>query len=115
MIGLEYPDDVFLTYLSYIMGQNDIVISVLATSTRAVQDFARLTLSEIPEVLAYDISSQLRTTRLASKARWQQHRNKFLSYYDKKHWKDYDKAFDWTESFYKYDLMSGAEHRDMED
>ncbi len=115
VFGLDYPDDIHPTYLSYIMGQNDLVLSVLARSARAARDFARQSFGSMPEVLAYDVSSQLRTTRLTSRTRWRQHRNKYLSSYDKQHRKDYDAEYDWTESSYAYDLMNGAQSREMED
>lgn len=107
IIGLKFPDNVFLTYLTFTLGDDDVLLSVLTDSSETVQAFAKDTFDRMDGILSYDISNQLKTRRLTSKARWTQHQNKFLSSYDKEYKKDYD-DYDWTNDFYEHAAMTGA-------
>ncbi len=107
IIGLNFPDNVFLTYLTFTLGDDDVLLSVLTDSSETVQAFTKDTFDQMDGILSYEISNQLKTRRLTSKARWTQHQNKFLSSHDKEYKKDYD-DYDWTNDFYEHAAMTGA-------
>jgi DNA-binding Lrp family transcriptional regulator len=118
ILGLDLPKNVFVTYLSYSLGVDDIHMSILAESRRAAQQMVKKAFDNMPGVESYDLSNQLRTIRLASKDRWKRHRDRFLSNYDKDHKAEYDTRYDWTDwsdDFEQFALMTGAFQRDMED
>ena len=106
--GINYPDNVYLTYVSYTLGDDDLLVSVLAESRKAARNFAKLAFDGMDSVTSYDISNQLATKRLASPEQWQKHMNRFMSNFDKHHKKDFDKKFDWTDEFKEDAAMSGA-------
>ncbi len=106
--ALNYPDNVYLTYISYTLGDDDILVSLLAESRKAVRNFAKMAFDDMESVHSYDISNQLATRRLASPEQWQKHMNRFLSNFDKHHKKDFDRKFDWTDEFKEDAAMSGA-------
>jgi len=107
IIGIDYPSNVFLTYLTFTLGDDDVLLSVLTDNRESVQKFAHNTFDKMDGILSYDISNQLKTRRLTSQTRWKQHQNKFLSSYDKEYKKDYD-DYDWTNDFYEYAALTGA-------
>ena len=116
--GLNYPDNVFLTYVSYTLGEDDMLVSVLAESRKAVQKFAKMAFDDMESVHSYDISNQLATKRLASPDQWKKHMNRFLSNFDKHHKKDYDPrydwtGFDWTDEFKEGAAQTGAFRSDL--
>jgi hypothetical protein len=104
----NYPKDVFLTYLTLALGDDDALLSVLGENDQAVQDFAQNAFDPMDGVINYQISSQLKTKRLASKDVWRRHHKKYLSSFDKQHEEDFDDDFDWTDDFEEYAAMTGA-------
>ena len=112
IISFDYPDNVFLTYLAFTFGDEDLLLSILTDSQDSARAFAKKAFDQMEGVRSYSISNQLKTRRLTSKSRWKQHQGKFLSSYDKQHRKDYDNRYDWTDDSYL--TMSGAFSRDME-
>lgn len=116
--GYSYPKNVFLTYVSYTLGDDDILVSVLAESRKAVQIFARMAFNDMDSVISYDISNQVATKRLASPEDWKKHQDRFLSNFDKHHKKDYDPrydwtGFDWTDEFKEGAAQTGAFRSDL--
>jgi hypothetical protein len=107
-IAQQINEPVFPTYLSFSLGQDDILLSILTDSRRSAQKFAKDVLDPMDGVMSYDISNQLRTKRLASKERWKKHQNKFMSSHDKQHRKEYDSRYDWTDDFKTFAAMTGA-------
>ncbi len=101
-------ENVFPTYLSFSLGQDDILLSLLTDSRKSAQTFAKDVFDSMDGVVSYDISNQLQTKRLASKERWKRHLNKYLSSYDKAHRKEYDSRYDWTDDFKTFAAMTGA-------
>jgi len=108
IISAAFPDNLYLTYLSYSLGEDDILLSVLTDSRKTAQRFGRSLFEGMDGVESYDISNQLRTKRLTSKERWKRHQNRFLSSHDRQHRRDFDPKYDWTEDFKTYAAMTGA-------
>lgn len=115
IVGYDFPGNIFMTYLSYSLGEDDILLSVLTESRKDCQGFAKNAFDRMPGVISCNISNQLKTMRLTSKTKWKQHQGKFLSSYDKQHRKDFDTRYDWTVDFHDYALMTGAFKMELED
>ncbi len=106
--GFKYPKNVFLTYVSYTLGEDDILVSLLAESRKAARNFAKMAFDDVDSIHSYDISNQLTTKRLTTPDKWKKHQNRFLSNFDKHHKKDYDARYDWADEFKEDAAMSGA-------
>jgi DNA-binding Lrp family transcriptional regulator len=115
IVGYDYPDNVYLSYLAYLLGEDDIMLSILSEDGESARKFAKDAFDKMEGVRSYDISDQLKTKRLTSKQMWKRHQGRFLSSYDKQHRKEYDARFDWTDDdSYEYAAMTGAFPPDME-
>ena len=113
--GLKFPENIYLTYLTLSLGDDDLLLSVLADSREAVQNFARTSLGEMKGVESYKISNQLKTKRLTSLTAWKEHQNRFLSSHDKEFKEKYDEDYDWTNDFYEHAALTGAFVREFDD
>jgi hypothetical protein len=108
IVNYEFPEKVFLTYLTFSLGEDDVLLSILAENRKSAQAFAQNAFDTMDGVINYQISNQLRTKRLASKEVWRRHQSKYLSSFNKEHEQDYDDDFDWTDDFEEYAAMMGA-------
>jgi hypothetical protein len=108
IVHCEFPKNVFLTYLTFSLGDDDILLSILAESSESARDFVENAFDKMDGVVKYTISNQLKTKRLVSKDAWRRHRSKFLSSFDKAHEQDYDDDYDWTDDFEEYAALTGA-------
>ncbi len=108
IIGATFPKASFLTYLTYSLGQDDILLSILTESHKSVQELTKSIFGNMDGVQSYEISNQLKTKRLTSKTNWRRHQRKFLSSFDKEYTKEYDLDYDWTDDFQEYAAMTGA-------
>jgi len=97
LVTLDYPENVFLSYISYSLGSDDILLSLLTRSKDDVELFAEQCIDTVQGITSYNISSQLRTVRLTSKKVWLSHRNKHLSSYHVAHSNELNRKYDWTE------------------
>jgi len=98
ILRLQNHKDVCLTYLSYSLGKDDILMSILTENRKRAENFADKKLLSITGVLSYGVSNQLRTIRLTSEKKWRAYRNRHLSSFDKEHRDLMDKGYDWTKS-----------------
>jgi len=96
ILRLKLPKNIFLTYLSYSLGKDDILMSILSENRERAENFADKKVYSIAGVLSYNVSNQLRTMRLTSEKKWMGYRNKHLSGFDKEHRDEMDRGFDWT-------------------
>ena len=115
IVRAKFPDNVFATYLTYSLGDDDILISVLSDSRGAVQGLVKNLFGDMDGVESYDISNQLKTKRLTSLATWKEHQEKFLSSHDKEFKKDLDDSYDWTNDFYEHAAITGAFVREFDE
>jgi DNA-binding Lrp family transcriptional regulator len=96
-VSMDYPENVFLSYISYSLGNEDILVSLLVQNRDDMERFVEICMTNVDGITSYKTSSLLRTLRLTSKKVWFSHRNKHLSSYDRAHLNEYKKAWDWTE------------------
>ncbi len=115
IIGTDFPDNVYLTYLSFSLGEDDLLLSILTESRKSAQNFATTLFDDMEGVRSYDISNQLKTMRLAPKLRWKQHQKRFMSSFDISHKEDFDTAYDWTDDFKTWAAMTGAFVGELDD
>ncbi len=67
----------YQTFISYSLGEYDIFSSVLASSRKAVQDYAQANFDNMDGIIFYNITSQQKVLPLASKEDRQAHKGKF--------------------------------------
>ena len=115
IIGTKFPDNLFLTYLTFSLGDDDVLLSVLADSRNTVQTFVKNLFGNMGGVESYDISNQLKTKRLTSMEAWKEHQNKFLSSHDKEFKENLDDSYDWTNDFYEHAAITGAFVHEFDD
>ncbi|MGQ9581909.1 MAG: hypothetical protein ACUVV6_00145 [Thermoplasmatota archaeon] len=115
LISYYYPPGMFLTYITYTLGDDDILLSILTDCYDRVEEVTKKMFTQIEGVKSYDVSSQVKTKRLTSKRRWEEHLGHFLSSYDKIHEKQLDRGYEWPEDFYERAALSGAFRHDLED
>jgi len=96
IVSTALPENTYITYLSYSMGDDDLLFSMLAESRKAAQAFVDKNIGELKGVSRFDISKQVKTSLLATKPTWRKHQRKFLSDFDKEHIEEYDRKYDWA-------------------
>ena len=107
IIDHPFPKNVFLTYLTYTLGEDDILLSILTETETSAQAFVKNVFDNMEGVKSYNISNQLKTKRLTSLEKWNQHQNLYLSSYDMQHMGDMEN-YDWADDFNTYAAMTGA-------
>ena len=115
IVAAKFPDNIFATYLTFSLGDDDILISVLADSRNSVQELVKNLFEKMDGVESYEISNQLKTKRLTSLQTWKEHQDKFLSSHDKEFKKDLDDSYDWTNDFYEHAAITGAFVREFDE
>ncbi len=115
LISYSYPSPMFLTYITYTLGDDDILLSILTDCYERIEEVTKKAFTLIDGVKSYDVSSQVRTKRLTSKRRWEEHLSHFLSSYDRMHEREFDRSFEWPEDFYERAALTGAFRHDLED
>ena len=108
IIAYDFPDNVFMTYLTFTLGDDDILLSILTDSQKSAQAFVKDAFDRMDGIVSYDISNLLKTRRLTDRKKWKNHQSRFLSSYDKQHKNEFDSRFDWTNDFDTYAAMTGA-------
>jgi len=108
LVAQGIRENVFPTYLSFTLGEDDMLLSVLTDSRRTVRKFSQEVFDKMDGIVSYDVSNQLRTKRLTTKERWKKHQNKFMSTHDKLYRKEFDGRYDWTDDFKTFAAMTGA-------
>ncbi|MBN2066410.1 MAG: hypothetical protein JW771_06345 [Candidatus Thermoplasmatota archaeon] len=109
LINYEYSFNLFPIYISYSLGDEDIVMNIAADSPEIVNKFIReklRTLEGADTVLSYPVVKAKRFAPLEELIEEQQ---KHLSEQAKKiDESEIDKEFDWIEDFEEYALLTGA-------
>lgn len=112
-VSMDYPENIFLSYISYSLGDDDILVSLLTQSRDDMEKFADHCIENVRGITSYTTSSLLKTLRLTTKNVWLSHRNKHLSSYDLAHIDELDKGYDWTEWVDYLEEQGGPFLRDL--
>jgi len=109
LIGFRYPFNIFPIYVSYSLGDEDIIMSVGSDSEITVKKFLKeniRTLEGVNQSMFYPVYKAKRFAPLAKMIEQQKRHT------DKKAWKkskdDVDLDYDWVENFEEYAKLTGA-------
>lgn len=109
LLDYNYPFNIFPIYISYSLGDEDIIMSVAADSEATVNKFVRENIRALDGVSQSSYYPVYRSKRFAPLARLIEEQKKHL---DKKVLKrkkeDFDLDFDWVENFEEYAKLTGA-------
>lgn len=109
LVGYNYPFNLFPIYISYSLGDEDIMMNVAADSPETVNKFVREKIRNLEgadSVLFYLV---VKAKRFAPLEKLIEEQQKHLTEKAKKIPKDEtDKSFDWVEDFEQYALLTGA-------
>ncbi len=114
LIDFRYQYTLFPIYISYSLGDEDIIMSVAADSketvVKFVEDHIRI-LDGVDQAALYPV---LKAKRFAPLEQLIKHQKKYLSERVKKTSLDeIDQKFDWVEDFEQYAMLTGAFPRDL--
>ncbi|MCJ7571574.1 MAG: Lrp/AsnC ligand binding domain-containing protein [Candidatus Thermoplasmatota archaeon] len=109
LVDYKYPFNLFPIYISYSLGDEDIMMNVAADSPETVNNFVREKIRNLEgadSVLSYLV---VKAKRFAPLEKLIEEQQKHLAEKAKKIPKDEtDKSFDWVEDFEEYALLTGA-------
>jgi len=105
----KYPFNLFPIYISYSLGDEDIIMSVAADSKETVNRFVREHIRSLDGVDQSSFHPVFRAKRFAPLEKLIEEQKKHL---DEKSWKmkkeNFDLDFDWVENFEEYAQITGA-------
>ena len=114
LIDYDYPNNLFPIYISYSLGDEDIVMNIAADSKQTAMDFVRKKIRNLEgadTVLLYPV---VKAKRFASLEKLIEEQQKHLAKRAKKmDESEIDKDFDWVEDFEEYAMLTGAFSRDL--
>ena len=114
LINYKYPFNLFPIYVSYSLGDEDLVMNVAADSPETVNKFVREKIRNLEgadSVLFYPV---VKAKRFAPLEKLIEEQQKYLAEQTKKiPESEMDKEFDWVEDFEEYALLTGAFPRDL--
>ena len=109
LLDYSYPFNIFPIYISYSLGDEDIIMSVAADSEATVNKFVKENIRALDGVNQSSYYPVYRSKRFAPLAKLIEEQKKHL---DKKVLKrkkeDFDLDFDWVENFEEYAKLTGA-------
>ncbi len=115
LINYNYPFNMFPIYVSYSLGDEDIVMNVAADSKQTVHNFLREKIRIMDGVDSSSFYPVVKAKRFAPLEKLIQEQKKYLIEKAKKMSEtEMDKEFDWVEDFEQYALLTGAFPRDLE-
>jgi hypothetical protein len=109
LINYKYPFNLFPIYVSYSLGDEDIVMNVGADSVETVNRFLKEKIRTMDGVDSSSFYPVVKAKRFAPLEKLIETQMKHLSESAKKiPEEELDKDFDWVESFEEYAMLSGA-------
>lgn len=114
LIDYNYPFNLFPIYISYSLGDEDIIMNVAADSTQTVNNFLREKIRTMDGVDSSSFYPVVKSKRFASLSKLIDEQKKHLTKRAKKIPKDkIDDKFDWVEDFESHAMLTGAFRRDL--
>jgi len=114
LINYKYPFNLFPIYISYSLGDEDIIMNVAADSAITVNNFLREKIRIMDGVDSSSFYPVIKAKRFATLEKLIEHQKKYLSEQSKKiPDSKTDKGFDWVEDFEQYAMLTGAFRRDI--
>ncbi|UCH72208.1 MAG: hypothetical protein JSW62_01295 [Thermoplasmatales archaeon] len=109
LVNYTYPFNLFPIYVSYSLGDEDIVMNVAADSAETVNNFLREKIRTMDGVDSSSFYPVVKSKRFASLEKIIETQKQHLSDKSKKiPESETDKEFDWVENFEEYAMLTGA-------
>jgi hypothetical protein len=114
LINHKYPFNMFPIYVSYSLGDEDLVVSLAADSNQTVNNFLREKIRTMDGVDSSSIYPVIKAKRFAPLAKLIEEQQRHLAERAKKiPESETDKEFDWVEDFEYHAMLTGAFRRDL--
>jgi len=114
LVDYKYPFNLFPIYISYSLGDEDIIMNVAADSKEMVNKFLREHIRSLDGVDQCSFYPVFRAKRFATLEKLIENQEKHLATSAKKTPRDdIDYEFDWVENFEEYAKLTGAFPRDL--
>jgi hypothetical protein len=114
LIDYNYPFNLFPIYISFSLGDEDIIMNVAADSNKTVNNFLREKIRTMDGVESSSFYPVIKSKRFAPLAKLIEEQQKYLSERGKKIPKGkIDDKFDWVEDFESHAMLTGAFRRDL--
>jgi len=114
LIGYKYPFNLFPIYISYSLGDEDLVMNVVADSPETVNRFVREKIRNLEGADSVMFYPVVKAKRFAPLEKLIEEQQKYLTERAKElSESEVDKEFDWVEDFEEYALLTGAFSRDI--
>ena len=114
LINYKYPFNMFPIYVSYSLGDEDLVLNVAADSSQTVNNFLREKIRTMEGVDSSSIYPVVKSKRFAPLAKLIEEQKKHLAEKAKKiPSTEIDERFDWVEDFEYHAMLTGAFRRDL--
>jgi hypothetical protein len=108
LIDYKYPFNLFPIYISYSLGDEDVVMNVAADSRQTVNNFLREKIRTMDGVDSASFYPVVKAKRFAPLEKLIEEQKKHLKSRSKLPAGEIDKGFDWVEDFEEYALLTGA-------
>ena len=113
LIAYNYPFNLFPIYVSYSLGDEDIVMNVAADSAQTVNNFLREKIRTMDGVDSSSFYPVVKAKRFAPLAKLIEQQKEHLLKQAKLSENNIDKKFDWVEDFEQQAMLTGAFRRDL--
>ena len=114
LIDYNYPFNLFPIYVSYSLGDEDIIMNVAADSDVTVNNFLREKIRTMDGVDSSSFYPVVKAKRFAPLSKLIEQQKKYLAERAKKTSEsETDKEFDWVEDFEHHAMLTGAFRRDL--
>ena len=114
LINHKYPFNMFPIYVSYSLGDEDIVMNIAADSSQTVNNFLREKIRTMEGVDSSSVYPVVKSKRFAPLAKLIEEQKKHLADKAKKiPTEEIDEDFDWVEDFESHAMLTGAFRRDL--
>lgn len=114
LIDYNYPFNLFPIYVSYSLGDEDIIMNVAADSDVTVNNFLREKIRTMDGVDSSSFYPVVKAKRFAPLSKLIEQQKKYLTERAKKTSEsETDKEFDWVEDFEHHAMLTGAFRRDL--
>ena len=115
LIDYKYPFNLFPIYVSYSLGDEDIVMSIAADSSKTVNNFLREKIRTMDGVDSSSFYPVVKVKRFAPLEKLIEEQKKHMADKAKKiPQSEIDEDFNWVEDFEEYAMLTGAFPRDLE-
>ena len=108
LVSYNYPFNLFPIYISYSLGDEDIIMNVAADSKETVNHFVKENIRTLDGVDQSSFYPVFRAKRFAPLEKLIEEQKKHLAKTAKIHETETDEHFDWIENFEEYAKLTGA-------